>query len=314
MTGPPSTSPEVAGWLSNFAHEDQTTARLLVDSLRIVSEGDIRAGLLQQLNELVGEIPDPVLLVPVRDLADIDRRWRESRPVVYQDFLPHVDFGSKPGSEAIIANILREIIGIRRRRSGVLSPDISLEDLREKGCRNIVFVSDYAGSGLQSLNYLKSWLRNPTIRSWRSFGWIDINLVLFSASSFAARRLRASAALDDLHIVEVAADFASARWSEQDEREVRRLCLRYAEPKRLERGEQFGYAGSGGLFVMPHTVPNNLPAILLQERGPWTEPWKPLFPGRTFPPLLQIQLAGYRPQHEFDLVAIDARPTARRSI
>jgi hypothetical protein len=299
--GPPSTSPEVQGWISNFADEDQATARLLVDSLRIVSEGNMRASLLRRLGELIDRLSGPVLLVPVRDIADIDKRWRRNRPAVYADFPPYVDFGPKPGSEAIVANILREITGIRGTHPSVLSPDTPLETLRARRCRNIIFVSDYAGSGSQSLNYLKSWLRNPTIRSWRSFGWLRIHLLLFSASRFAIRRLRASAALDELDVIEVSADFASAPWTEDQAHDVRRLCIRYTEPKRLRRGEEFGFARSAGLFVMTHSVPNNLPAVFLQERGPRAEPWTPLFPSRTFPAILHNQLAGYRPRQEFDL-------------
>jgi hypothetical protein len=289
------------GWLSNFADEDRATARLLLDALRIASEGDIPAGLLHNLNELVAELPGPILLLPVRDLADIDRHWQANLPTVYQDFPPHTDFGPTPGSEAVVANLLRDIIGIRGSRTGVLSPDVSLRRLRREKCRILLFVGDYAGSGLQALSYLRSWLRNPTVRSWRSFGWTKVHLLLFAASGFAAGRLRSSGTVDHLHIIERAADFGSAPWSRGKEEEVAELCIRYAEPKRLRRGEALGFAGSRGLFLMPHTVPNNLPAILLQERGPTTDPWVPLFPRRTLPPVLQNQLAGYRPRQEFHL-------------
>ena len=307
--GPPSMSPEVTGWLSNFAGEDQGTARLLLDSLRVASEEEIRTGILRRLNELITELPGPLLLLPIRDISDIDPNWKNNLPAIYKDFPPHTDFGPAPGSEALISNMLRDIYGIRSKRPEVLPPGTTLEALKTQRCRTLVFVNDYAGSGTQSLNYLKSWLRNSTIRSWRSFGWIKIHLLLFASSNFAASRLRASSALDHLHIIEIATDFASAPWTDEEEERVRKLCIRYAH-RRYRRRQAFGFGGRGGLFLMTHTVPNNLPAILLQEEGTGADPWTPLFPGRIFPPLLQKQVAGYRPRQEFSL-DLDTIPDKR---
>jgi hypothetical protein len=303
-------SPTVEGWLGNFAEEDQVTASILLDSLRVASGDEIRAGLLQRLMGLTAELPKPLLLLPVRDLGDIDPQWKYNLPVVYQDFPPDVDFGAAPGSEAIVSNVLREIYRTAKRSSVILPSSAALDVLRRRRCRTLLFVGDYAGSGSQALAYLKSWLRNPTVRSWRSFGWIKIHLLLFASSSFAARRLRASSAIDQLHVIEMAIDFASAPWVEEERARIEDLCIRYARPKYMRQNLAFGFGGHGGLFLMTHTVPNNLPAILLQDRGPDDERWIPLFPRRTFPPVLQRQISGYRPRQEFAL-DLDTIPDRR---
>ena len=297
----PSASAQGRAWLENFALKDKGAARLLIDSLRIVSEAEMRLGLLAKLEELVSALPAPMLLLPVRSLTDFAPRSEHARIAVYRDFDPFSDLSAAPGSEAIAANIIRQVAGVRGRNPRILSPESRLDDLRERRCRALLFVDDYAGSGRQSIKYLKSWLRNPTIRSWRSFGWLEVHLLLFASSRFSARRLRASAALDRLHVIETAPDFHNASWSKREIHSVQEFCKKYADPRRLERGEALGFAASGGLLVMQHSVPNNLPAVLLQERGPRGDPWTPLFPGRRFTPSLQGDLIEYRPREEFEL-------------
>jgi len=297
----PSKSDGGLAWLRNFADWDQPTAAALIDSLRIASETEIRTGLLNKLDELIGALAKPILLLPVRTLRDFQASDSTRRLVVYQDFNPSADYAPDPGSEVIAANIIRDILGIRFKSPDVLHPSSSLADLRASRCRSIVLVDDYSGSGTQSVQYLKSWLRNSTIRSWRSFGWLETHLLLFAISTHAATRVRAARVTDGLHFVESAADFTNSDWPKEQESSIIDLCTRYAQRKRLRRGEELGFGGSKGLFVMQHTVPNNLPAVLLQDRGPRNEPWTALFPGRRFPAELQEQLAGYRPRDELEL-------------
>jgi hypothetical protein len=297
----PSESDGGRAWLGNFAYEDQPTARLLVDSLRIVTEDELRVGILSKLDELVAILPTPILILPIRDLRDFSSPTGSHHLVVYRDFSPFADFKSAPGSEVIAANIIRDMLGIRIKDPRFLNPSSSLEDLRASRCRALVLVEDYSGSGSQALHYLKSWLRNPTIRSWRSFGWLKIHLVLFAVSSIAAKRLRSSSAIDGLDFVEPAAEFANADWTKTELQSVIKLCTQYTEPTGPRRGEALGFAASKGLFVMQHTVPDNLPAIFVQHVGLGRRTWAPLFPNRIFPHSLQEQIAGYRPRNEFEL-------------
>jgi hypothetical protein len=293
----PSITSEGQAWLRNFATEDVATARLILDSLRVPSEHEIRVGLLDKLNEIRDLRRHPILALPIRSLKDF--AGNAAKPVVYEDFLPAAAISVTPGSEAIAANIIRDMIGIRTASPDFLSPTSTIEDLRSKACRMLVFVGDYSGSGSECIKYVKSWLRNPTIRSWRSFGWLEVHVVLFAASSLAMKRINRANILDRLHIVEPAADFHSSGWKNAEIRSVVEVCDRYTHPRRRARGEALGYGSSKGLFVMQHTVPNNLPAIFLQPRGPRNENWGALFPNRVFPVKLQRKLAGYKPRNEF---------------
>ena len=298
---PPSTTDEGRAWLRNFATEDLATARLILDSLRVPSEHEIRVGLLDKLNEIRGLPRKPILALPIRSLRDF--AGSQPNPVAYRDFLPHADISAMPGSEAIAANIIRDMVGIRSTRPEFLHPASSITDLRTNRCRTLLLVDDYSGSGSACINYVKCWLRNSTIRSWRSFGWLEVHVLLFAASSVAVKRIKRANILNGLHIVESAADFDNSGWKGDEIRSATDLCERYTQPRRRAQGEALGYKSSKGLFVMQHTVPNNLPAIFLQTKGPKNGNWNALFPSRTFPAALQRKLAGYKARSDFTPLA-----------
>ena len=230
------------------------------------SEHEIRVGLLDKLNEIRDLPRKPILALPIRSLRDFT--GSQPNPVVYDDFLPHAEISATPGSEAIAANIIRDMIGIRSTRSEFLHPTSSIADLRTNCCRTLLLVDDYSGSGSACIKYVKSWLRNPTIRSWRSFGWREIHVLLFAASSLAVKRIKRANTLDELHIVEPAADFDNSGWKSAEIRSAMNLCERYTQPRRRARGEALGYESSKGLFVMQHTVPNNLPRHIPPDQRP----------------------------------------------
>jgi hypothetical protein len=312
----PSASDIGAAWLDNFEPHHQATARILIDSLRIASEGELRSGLLSKLEETVASIQRPILILPIRDLVDFGFRKSPKMLAVFRDFQPSARFRAAPGSEVIAANVIRDVVGLgRQRNTGFLNPNgISLEDLRTNRCRSLVLVDDYSGSGSQGLSYVRAWLRNPTIRSWRSFGWFKIYLVYFAVSKLAVRRFRMSESVDGVHFVETAADFSSADWSKSERSAVIEICTAYAEARHVRSGQHLGFASSKGLFVMQRTVPNNLPSIFTQKRGRKARPWAPLFPGRIFPPELQEQLAGYRPREEFEPAASELADSDRKDV
>jgi hypothetical protein len=165
----------------------------------------------------------------------------------------------------------------------MLGPDSGLSTLREKKCRSIVFVEDYAGSGDQCIEYVRSWLANRTLRSWRSFGWIKFHVLLHSVSVMARSRIELLKyfGLESLTVIDHAPALDNVGWTPDQVRNVRRLCRSYA----ADRDLALGYMGSGGLLVMQHTAPDNLPIILWQDKGRTADGkrWRPLLPKRTIP-------------------------------
>jgi len=194
-------------WLGNFDESERPTATLLLDALRIVNSSTIRAALQDEIAS--ASYDRPAAFYPIRALDDFtDADW----PVAFVDFDPSWSIPAAPGSEALTANLLRNLA---RGRSDVLGPDSDLDRLRSARCRSIVFVEDYAGSGDQCLEYADSWFANRTIRSWQSFGWVRIHVLLFAASPEAKVRICRDKRFSSVKIIEQAPSLSYAGWSPQ---------------------------------------------------------------------------------------------------
>ncbi|MFE9237989.1 hypothetical protein [Streptomyces sp. NPDC007007] len=286
----PSETPQGIEWLTNFAPRDTDTAAQLLDSLHIVSETTFRQGLLEHLGSVLAgaaNMGKPAALYGVRSCKPTDTMFIDN-------VSPLVSGGDGGGSELIVQNIIRDVQ--RSLDTSVVTRNaVTIDLLRERRVRSLVFVSDYAGSGEESLRYARAWLRNATIRSWRSLGLVRLHLVLFAAATTGLRRIRASGLYDGVSVLHRGMDLPSAQWHKDQLWRVRKLCEDYA--RRPEDGA--GWSGSEGLLVFEHTVPNNLPSILRQSKGRTRRPdgkWAPFFEHRTAPPGLMRDLVGYRPE------------------
>jgi hypothetical protein len=71
----------------------------------------------------------------------------------------------------------------------------------------------------------------------------------------------------------------------------------------MSKSYALGYEGSGGLLVLQHTVPNNLPMILWQDRCRQIPDWQAFFPSRRMPTDLQSELDEYRPPLDGQAIA-----------
>ena len=297
MTGvKPSSTSRGHAWLSNFPPEDQPTALTLLDALKFVQLSTIFRTLRIFLQDLVisQEIFEPALLLPALSLEDLPRA--ESH-VAYDTYNPGDPISATPGSEGLIGNMIRDLIRGRpaAAKPPWLSPDTSIDSLRLQRCRSIVIVTDYSGSGVQLWNYAKTLVRNPTIRSWRSGGFLRIYAVAFAASPRAFDMYqRPHAPIDKLWTVEAAPTFWDQPWTKSERVAIEVLCRRYAL-RRYQR-QALGFRSSRGLFATESGAPNNLPFILRQRGGNW----HPFFEGRAVPPELAGELGDYTPEFDAD--------------
>ncbi|MBM7078073.1 phosphoribosyltransferase-like protein [Micromonospora humida] len=301
--------------MENFYDKERETAALLIDSLRFVSTGKVRTELENEI--LSGDrYQKPVAFYPIRSLDDfpsvIKAGGIESKPVAFKDFSPTEPLRVAPGSEALAANLLRTIA--KAYPEAVMGPDSDLATLRTRRCRSIVLVEDYAGSGDQCLQYLQSWLANRTLRSWHSFGWVRFHVLLHSVAPKAHSfiKLLRPRDLKTFTALEVAPTVDDAGWTAEQMKRVKKLCHRRAANRELA----LGHKGSGGLLVMQHTVPDNLPMILWQTGGHTADgqPWRPFLPNRSIPPSLGFLASNsYAPPTDYPAAADrldDGRVTA----
>src|SRR6266511_5297635 len=141
----PSETPEGGLWLANFGAADLTIPILLLDSLRIVSDGGVRASLVALLTEVVKDCEPPVALFPIREVPEETPYYKLTHP----DYLGSA---SLPGSEAMIANVIRDIVRPRKTKDRVIEWP-SLDALRGKRCRTLLLIDDYSGSGTRAIKF-----------------------------------------------------------------------------------------------------------------------------------------------------------------
>ncbi|MFJ2517529.1 hypothetical protein ACIOWF_01055 [Cellulosimicrobium cellulans] len=301
----PSQTERGATWLSNFDPEDRDTARLLLDSLRVASSDEVRSGLVDILRREIAH--RPAALIPIRGVEDVRQALEHQRAsatvgstrplrplperlVAFEDgFTPDLPISTTPGSEGFVGTLVRDLVGMRPRDDGdwIAPEHASLEGLRSRRCRSLVFVTDYIGSGTQVSDYISAYLRNRTIRSWRSYHLIQIVIVSFAQASGASTTLEAVS--DGCHFVEPAASIYTRGWDESDVEAVEALCLKYAKGR---RSQALGYGGSGGLYLSTvSSAPNNLPWVL-RRTG---KDWHSFLEGRQIPAELTSELGGYQP-------------------
>lgn len=279
-------------WLGNFAEFDRDAAVALIDSLRLVTFTELWSGLRLELVRLVetGALCAPLLALPEQNLRHFG--VAKDRAVAYEDFLPGDPARAANGSDAFVSMVLRDL-PLAEAATGppelLLSTDASIEAMRAAHVRSIVIVTDYSGSGGQVISLAESLVRNATIRSWRSRGWLRICVLAFAASPGALERLEKCPAIDDARSVEVAPSLDSLGLLERERETIEELCRQEALG-RVSADMALGFQSSGGLLVTERRAPNNLPAVFWQSPN-----WSPLFPGFDVPSAFVKEVGVYTP-------------------
>ncbi len=120
----------------------------------------------------------PAVLLPVRGLRDLTKESRTA----YEDFHPGANLTVTGGSASLLGELISDSTGQNIEERPWLRPTCCLKDLAKFRCRTVVLLTDYLASGHQVENYARAFVRNPSIRSWRSFKLIRIVVVACAAS------------------------------------------------------------------------------------------------------------------------------------
>lgn len=291
----PSETTRGTAWLQQFEPDDEATAALLLDAVRFVPGGDVIAGLRRAIERFLSDSPErtPVAAVPVlshEDMISLGEEDLPALPTAFRDFDPSQALSGAPGSEALVAQLIHEI-----KRSTDFAPKlvgfpVSLDLMKVTRSRTLICVTDYIGSGRQALRYIDAWHRHPTIRSWRSYGYLKIAIFAFAATTAGLRAVRASPHVDIVEVTEAVPALGGKSGILSDPK-FAELCRIYANRGGLG-GSGLGFARSGGLFANSFSVPNNLPSILVRRSPRWT----PFFAGRSSPSELADQIDDFRPR------------------
>jgi hypothetical protein len=290
-----------AQWLGQFEMEDRPSAIALLDCLRFVPGAEVLSGVRRVVEEFLSDDPlrTPVAVVPIlsiEDMLGVDKKLTPE-PVVFDDFDPAQPIANEPGSEALMAHLIREVHTGSPATSFVSSP-LTRDTMKEAGVRTLLCITDYIGSGRQVLRYIETWYRHKTIKSWRSLGWLKIVVVAYAATSDGKKLVEASPHVDELKVIEIAPGIEQLR--RDVDGKIEEVCRIYA--RRGGLGYALGYRDSAGLFASSYSIPNNLPAILIES----SVRWQSFFDGRSISANLADAIGDQRPAVDVPQQLMDA--------
>ncbi len=269
-------------WIEQFSDEKKPFARLLLDNLLLVGQEQFSRDLYAYILELARDLPKPIALVPVREMARGAHYYGNDRNAKPRVLLS----ASLPGSEAIVANIATQLIRLDTERT-IFTCTPSLRNLRESRCRSVLLIDDFIGSGNTIDGFFHSYNLHKTIKSWRSGRFIDFFVVAYSGTKIGVNNVSKNKRILNTWLIKECPTILERIESIPDYGKVKRLCLDYA---RESETMPFGFADTMGSLVFEHSAPNNLPAILWRS----TPEWKTVFPGRSIPPEVKDYFTQYR--------------------
>lgn len=276
-------------WLRQFEDDDRAPARALLDSVRFVPGARVLAGVRQMVEDVISQRADqaPTVAVPVLSIEDMDNVRKDGpAPVVFENFDPGQPIASNPGSEALMAHLVTEI---RKGSlaSWLVSTPLSRDVMKNEKTRTLLCITDYIGSGRQVQRYIETWYRHKTIKSWRSLGWLRIVVVAYASTTAGKKAVEGHPHVDELRVVEIAPGIERLR--QNPDEKLEQVCRLYAKRGRLD--DPLGYRESAGLYASSYSIPNNLPAILI-EGSDW---WKPFFDNRSISAKTAAEIEYQRP-------------------
>lgn len=260
----PSQTDEGVRWLENFDIDERATARLLIDSLRIVGADTfmsrMRQTLASQLEDLDGQNQPALFSLAEHTNPNCDgscdyftsrAHWSAEGSAHLTDFI--VDKAATPALSNVLVNPT-----LKQMELGVT--------------RQVFIVTDSLLSGTQLVEFAAALYRSTTFKSWHSFQFLRSHVVAYAVTDWARDYVRKQSHVDQIISIERGLDLWCAPWSDADRVAVMKLCTKYSS-----RGSSgaFGFNDSGSLIAFAHTLPDNLPLILTQQDGRGGSPWVP---------------------------------------
>lgn len=325
---------------------DENLAHLLLDSLTVTSIDKMRETLIPEIKRFISDSIGRVLLMNLEDLDDIaadSAKWSNDfrplspkervkrNPRAFIDFIPGLHISTTPGSEGPVGQILRESVRGVDREKFLTGPFLidekaaeefsqfeifdDVQFLKSEKIQDILVLTDVISSGGQIVSFVKSLLRNPTIRSWNSGDRVKIHVLAFAATEAGREYVRKSLvkpkserrrlehfALRNLHHAHTV---ETLPFSQDIRDDLIDFCVRYSglSSQKLEKWRDLrfgplGYANTGMMFLgTTSSVPNNLPMVLTR-RGP---DWNPFLLGREMPEEVLGSSVGYFPSENRSL-------------
>lgn len=300
---PLSRTPSAANWLLQFRAADQLAAAAFLDSLLLLNDDDIASSLREQLKTLArgrAGLRKKIALYSEREIAEATFFKSERCPG--RDGIIRMRAIGASGPPAVKPARGRSRVGSEGWTSFIVSQAVEAshkvflnhpgpDRIRLHRVSLIVIVTDFLGSGSRVRAMIDKFIKVPSVRAWRSNGWMRFAVVAAAGTANGIRAVQShhtAPTVSVSHVVPTLKGFpdpeAVDKW--------RWLMSRYG-PRTARGSGPEGFDEGGALVAFSYRIPNNTP-LLLHQRAPG---WIPLFQG---PPSADMRAA-------FGLGSLDAR-------
>lgn len=263
-----------------FNQSEREIAKALIDEILLVSRDAFYRGMRSLIDKILNEQSDSSYPIALYAERDVNRHNMRVYPLFHNS---EIGRAIGPGVAPIIVNPANQEVGSEGAIANLITSYCRLkfklaishpgpDDMRSRKVKRIVIVTDFIGSGERIWRMLEAFRAVATIRSWRSYGLIDIMVVAYSATEVGLGRVRTSRLRPTVHIV-TGCPTIQGIFETPIEAKVRKLCHRYP----VNNNYPLGFLNTGALIAFAHGIPNNAPPILHSSKGGWT----PLFKGRS---------------------------------
>ncbi len=258
-------SPEISRWLSQFPSDRESIAVDVLLKLQFIRSDVYGEWLKKQLSAITD---GPCALYAVRKFEGAIESYWDAKGN------PPLRSAESQGSEELVQSVLGNL---RKARDKGYLDHPSINVLKKRCVRNIVLIDDSIGSGERVGGFINLLMKNKTILSWWSFGWIQLYVVAFIRTHQAEERVRnylpgsdhhkrQHRKSDKLHFVghhSFDDEEFDMRWGAKST-QILELCDSVeAVPCWARRG--YGSVMSNQVFY--HSVPDNTPGILWNEEN-----------------------------------------------
>jgi hypothetical protein len=274
-------------WLRQFPAADAVDAAAMLDAMLLLNEEQVSAAIRSQLYALADGRSGRrrrVALYAEREMEQtaffqsavtLDAKGKHHYRAVGRAGPPAVKpirGGTRVGSEGLIAFVISQA---KEARPNIFMNQPGPDLLRGKTAPagTIALVTDFIGSGSRVRSMLDALWAVPTVRAWRSRGWVDFWVVAAAGTdagitSVQRHRLRPNVRVEHVTPTIVkAGDWRQAdRWFS--------LINRYG-PDTGRGASRWGFGSTAALVAFNYRLPNNTPALLHQS----TNTWRALYDG-----------------------------------
>ncbi|MGN3437105.1 phosphoribosyltransferase-like protein [Proteus penneri] len=276
-------------WLKQFSKTHRIIAESLLNSLVYIKSSSLIMDLKEAILE--NENKEIVSILPIRELEKNEQIF----DLTDKTIPPKLQTSNQPlGSEAFISNLYTQLnrknkinfplSNIKMGRKSIIISN-SLDEMQKLSIKKLILVDDLIGSGDRTKIYLETLYNHPTIKSWLSFGTLNIEVLAYMSTlqgeNVVKKYIKNKKGINLNILYSAPTIYDLVNFSD-----IKELCEAYCDKREKN---PLGYGNSAVRVIFSHSAPNNIPTILYRSKNKYRSKiegitklnkWDALFPSR----------------------------------